>query len=112
MVSGRQFRFMTQIPNRQIGTIRSFDVIGLPVSLVDLDQAVEHLRTWTTDSHGRYVLVRDVHGLVLAHDDETLRQIHCAADMVAPDGMPLVWLGRLSGHAIGRASGPDLLPTA
>ena len=39
-----------------------------------------------------------------------LRDVHNAADMVTPDGMPLVWLGRLFGHRhVTRVYGPDLL---
>ncbi len=29
--------------------------------------------------------------------------------MVTPDGMPLVWLGKLAGHSVGRTCGADLM---
>jgi N-acetylglucosaminyldiphosphoundecaprenol N-acetyl-beta-D-mannosaminyltransferase len=33
-----------------------------------------------------------------------------SADIVAPDGMPLVWVGRAKGFAVQRVCGPDFMP--
>lgn len=54
--------------------------------------------------------VRDVHGVIRCQQDEWLRHIHNNAGLVTPDGMPLVWLARMSGfrHAA-RVYGPDLM---
>jgi N-acetylglucosaminyldiphosphoundecaprenol N-acetyl-beta-D-mannosaminyltransferase len=42
--------------------------------------------------------------------DGELRRIHNEAGLVTPDGMPLVWISRLKGHAqVGRVYGPDLM---
>jgi UDP-N-acetyl-D-mannosaminuronic acid transferase (WecB/TagA/CpsF family) len=42
--------------------------------------------------------------------DAELRQIHNAAGLVTPDGMPLVWLRRLMGFGhVERVYGPDLM---
>ncbi|WP_425414091.1 WecB/TagA/CpsF family glycosyltransferase [Pleomorphomonas oryzae] len=48
---------------------------------------------------------------MLAASDPTLLQIHEKALLVVPDGMPLVWIGRLMGYgkAIGRVTGADLV---
>jgi N-acetylglucosaminyldiphosphoundecaprenol N-acetyl-beta-D-mannosaminyltransferase len=40
---------------------------------------------------------------------DVLRSVNCA-DLVTPDGMPVVWLGRLLGHRnVRRVYGPDLM---
>jgi N-acetylglucosaminyldiphosphoundecaprenol N-acetyl-beta-D-mannosaminyltransferase len=42
--------------------------------------------------------------------DSELRGIHNLAGLVTPDGMPLVWIGRLQGHRqMDRVYGPDLM---
>jgi N-acetylglucosaminyldiphosphoundecaprenol N-acetyl-beta-D-mannosaminyltransferase len=51
-----------------------------------------------------------VHSLVEAHANASLREVFASAEMVAMDGMPLVWLARLRGarHAE-RVCGPDVM---
>jgi len=88
---------------------QSYSVAGLPVSVTDLEEAVDRIVAWSRKHHGRYVCVRDLHGLVLALEDSQLMRIHLDADMVTPDGMPLVWIGRARGHAVGRTCGADLM---
>ncbi|MBN9309603.1 WecB/TagA/CpsF family glycosyltransferase [Devosia sp.] len=84
-------------------------IAGVPVSVVDLEGAVERILGWARHPRGRYVCVRDLHGLVLALEDRQMMRIHEEADMVTPDGMPLVWLGRACGLQMGRACGADLM---
>ncbi len=43
------------------------------------------------------------------YDEAALKRIHNDAGLVTPDGMPLVWLGRLRRQPIDRVYGPDLL---
>ena len=83
-------------------------VLGVPVSVTTLEDAKRTICGWAADDRGRYICIRDVHGVVRAYDDPALASVHRAADMVAPDGMPLVWLGRLAGKRVGRTCGPDL----
>lgn len=91
-------------------TIERFNVLGVGVSAVDLDMAVDTVVGWTFGGPPRYVCVTGVHGIMECQDDPTLRAIHANADMVTPDGMPLVWLGKLRGkRSIDRVYGPDLL---
>lgn len=86
-----------------------FDVLGVPVSVTTLDDATRTIESWAEDDKGRYVCIRDVHGVMRARDDSTLQMIHHQADMVAPDGMPLVLLGKLRGKPVSRTCGPDLM---
>jgi N-acetylglucosaminyldiphosphoundecaprenol N-acetyl-beta-D-mannosaminyltransferase len=56
------------------------------------------------------VCVTGVHGVMECQSDPDLRQIHNAAGMVTPDGMPLVWLSKLMGQRhVERVYGPDLM---
>lgn len=89
--------------------MRNFDVLGIPVSITSLEKAVEQFVTWTTDATGRFVCIRDMHGVMLSRDDAGLAAIHRRAAMVTPDGMPIVLIGRLRGLDVRRTCGPDLM---
>src|SRR4029079_12554461 len=66
--------------------------------------------TWIADGGSHYICVTSVHGIMASQDDPALREIHNSADLVTPDGMPLVWLSRRAGFdAVERVYGPDLL---
>ncbi len=88
---------------------KTFDVLGLDVAITNLERAAHTILGWANDNTGRFVCVRDVHGVMLSVKSPRLRQLHKSAAMITPDGMPLVFLGRLAGHDIGRACGADLM---
>jgi N-acetylglucosaminyldiphosphoundecaprenol N-acetyl-beta-D-mannosaminyltransferase len=53
-----------------------------------------------------------MHGITEAQHDPEFAGILNSADLVVPDGMPLVWLARSKGHALRRrVYGPELLET-
>jgi N-acetylglucosaminyldiphosphoundecaprenol N-acetyl-beta-D-mannosaminyltransferase len=57
-----------------------------------------------------YVTITGVHGVSEAQNDPALREIFNRALLVTPDGMPMVWMGKLQKHpAIQRVYGPDLM---
>ena len=88
-----------------------FSVLGVPVSILTMEKLLETVFLWTRQGDFRTVFVRDVASLMLAVDEPHLRALHEAADMVTPDGMPLVWIGKLRGlgRKIGRVSGADIV---
>jgi N-acetylglucosaminyldiphosphoundecaprenol N-acetyl-beta-D-mannosaminyltransferase len=87
----------------------TYDVLGVPVSVTTLDAASTAMRQWAKDNHGRFVCVRDVHGIMLARKDAGFRELHGEAAIVTPDGLPLVWIGRRRGLPVERTCGPDLM---
>lgn len=87
----------------------TYRVLGIPISATTLDSASQAIHDWGADERSRVVFIRDVHGVVQAHDHAELRALHGQADMVTPDGMPLVWLGKLAGKQVSRTCGPDLM---
>lgn len=84
-------------------------VLGVPVSVVSMAESVRHVTAWTRAPGFYRVFVRDVASLMAAVDDRALLALHHEADLVVPDGMPLVWLGRAKGYDIGRVAGADLM---
>jgi len=92
-------------------SIRRMSVLGVPVSLVTLSRATEAVVGWGSGERPRTVFVREVPSLMLALGTPELRRLHDQADLIVPDGMPLVWVGHLQGHGaeIGRVAGADLM---
>jgi N-acetylglucosaminyldiphosphoundecaprenol N-acetyl-beta-D-mannosaminyltransferase len=90
--------------------IERVNVLGVGVSVLDQERARKFL--FDAVRHGRrgYVAVTGVHGVSEAQGDPTLRSILNHALLVTPDGMPMVWMGKLQGHqSIQRVYGPDLM---
>jgi N-acetylglucosaminyldiphosphoundecaprenol N-acetyl-beta-D-mannosaminyltransferase len=75
-----------------------------------MSHALATIEGWLVRREQHYVCVTGVHGIMESQRDEALRRIHNRAGLVTPDGMPLVWLARLSGQShVERVYGPDLM---
>ena len=86
------------------------NVLGVGVSAITIADALTLIDRWIATGSNRYVCVTGVHGVMESQRDSALRDIHNRAGLVAPDGMPLVWLSWLSGHRyVERVYGPDLM---
>ena len=87
-----------------------FDVMGVPVSAIDLDEAEATIEGWIDGHERRYICITGVHGVVESRTDPELRRSFRQAGLVTPDGMPLVWIAWLRGLAhVRRVYGPDLM---
>ncbi|MEZ5744058.1 MAG: WecB/TagA/CpsF family glycosyltransferase [Sphingomonadaceae bacterium] len=86
-----------------------YDVLGVPVSILTLDEAARRIEGWAGDETGRFVCIRDVASLMAITEDPAIAPLHRDAAMITPDGMPLVVLGKLKGHPVSRVCGPDLI---
>jgi N-acetylglucosaminyldiphosphoundecaprenol N-acetyl-beta-D-mannosaminyltransferase len=82
----------------------SFQVLGIRVDAVQMCDVVARLRSWIDNrqSVARFVAVTAMHGVAEARQNQAFRQILNAADLVVPDGMPLIWAGRLQGYSLPR----------
>jgi N-acetylglucosaminyldiphosphoundecaprenol N-acetyl-beta-D-mannosaminyltransferase len=86
------------------------NVLGVGVSAITIAGALASIDRWIATGANRYVCVTGVHGVMESQRDPALRDIHNRAGLVAPDGMPLVWLSWLAGHGyVERVYGPDLM---
>lgn len=88
-----------------------FRILGIPVSVIDLTRAANLVDLWSAACKPRMIFVREVPSLMNAVDEPRLAELHEQADLVVPDGTPLVWVGRLRGlgSSIGRVAGSDLV---
>jgi len=85
-------------------------ILGVPIDIIDMAGALDTIGAWIARKERRYVCAPDAYSIVCAQDDARHMQALRTADMVIPDGTPLVWVGRLRGNAhMRRVCGPDLL---
>mgnify|MGYP003669403950 CR=1 FL=1 len=89
---------------------QTVNILGVNVSAVSLDEAVARIGGFIAAKRRAYVCVRDAHGILRCRDDAVLADVHDRADLVTPDGMPLVWMCKWYGvKTVTRVYGPDLL---
>jgi N-acetylglucosaminyldiphosphoundecaprenol N-acetyl-beta-D-mannosaminyltransferase len=88
----------------------TFDIGGVNVSAITLDGASDFVAGAVATGERTYICIRDAHGIVRCRRDHALRDIHNAAGLVTPDGMPVVWtLKKLGAAEVTRVYGPDLM---
>jgi N-acetylglucosaminyldiphosphoundecaprenol N-acetyl-beta-D-mannosaminyltransferase len=90
--------------------LKMADVLGIKVSETSYSSSSQQILTWAQSAENRYICVANVHVLMEAYDSAQYHQILNHADMVTPDGMPLVWMLRLKGvKGQTRVYGPTLM---
>ena len=73
-------------------------VVSLDADVVDHAAAIERVAALAERGNGAYVCFGTVHMIMESHDSPAFGEIVNAADMIVPDGMPLVWMQRLQGR--------------
>jgi N-acetylglucosaminyldiphosphoundecaprenol N-acetyl-beta-D-mannosaminyltransferase len=90
--------------------IERVNILGVGVSAVNMQQALEAIDHWIEAGERQYVCVCPVHSIMECRRSGETRRIFNAAGMVTPDGMPVVWVSHWSGHPkVSRVYGPDLM---
>jgi N-acetylglucosaminyldiphosphoundecaprenol N-acetyl-beta-D-mannosaminyltransferase len=86
------------------------NVLGVGVSAINMEDAVSIFRQAIENGSRGYVCVTGVHGVMEARKDPTLRRILNSSLLSTPDGVPMVWIGRLQGLSrMRRVFGPELM---
>ena len=93
--------------------VPTFRVLGVKVSAVQIPDVIERMERWIADEPTtHYVAVTGMHGVTESQSDARFKGILNNADLVVPDGMPLVWLSRRNGFDLKRrVYGPELMET-
>jgi N-acetylglucosaminyldiphosphoundecaprenol N-acetyl-beta-D-mannosaminyltransferase len=85
-------------------------ILGMRVDPTSYPDAVGRILGWARDGESRYVCAASVNNVMEGYDSAEFRRIMNGADLVTPDGMPLVWGLRMLGMAgATRVYGPDLM---
>lgn len=85
------------------------DILNMHVDVTSYPDATSRVMDWASKGLSRYVCAANVHMVMESHDDPSFQHVVNGADMVTPDGVPLVWALRLMGvPEATRVYGPDL----
>lgn len=76
----------------------TIDVGGVPVATASYESTISAVLAWAAAGESRYVCACSAHGVITAQDDPTTAEALSGADLVVPDGMPLVWVMRWKGR--------------
>lgn len=95
---------------RPLPEVPRVNILGVGVCACNLHQAVSAMCRAAARRQAQYVCVTGVHGVMEAQKDARFMEIQNRSALTVPDGMPLVWVGKLRGHeTIERVYGPDLM---
>jgi len=109
MPSQAQLDVLSQAPNAPVQPSR-VNILGVGVHAISIPKTVELIDHAIANHQRGYICVTGVHGIMEAQHDVGLCRILNRSFITTPDGMPTVWIGRLTGHsAIRRVYGPELM---
>jgi N-acetylglucosaminyldiphosphoundecaprenol N-acetyl-beta-D-mannosaminyltransferase len=81
----------------------SYSVLGVRVNALQIPGVVSRMEYWIARRRKcHYVAVTNMHSLMRAQHSTGFKKVLCDADLLLPDGFPLVWLGRRNGFALRR----------
>jgi len=97
----------------QTVTVPTFHVLGVRVHAVQILELLTIMERWVQERQAsHYIAFTGMHGVAEAQESPFIRAILNEADLVVPDGMSLVWLGRMHGYPLKRrVYGPELMET-
>ena len=90
---------------------RTLPVLGTPIDVIDMAQAVQRIAGWAADAQSRVVCLCNAHSVVTAQRDPAFGDALAQADLAAPGGAPVAWMLRRQGASTPpRVGGPASLP--
>jgi N-acetylglucosaminyldiphosphoundecaprenol N-acetyl-beta-D-mannosaminyltransferase len=86
------------------------NVLGVGISVIAMTDAIVLSDRLIREGGKGYVCVTGVHGVIEAQSDVQFKRILNRSFLATPDGMPMVWIGRLRGYGtMGRVYGPEYM---
>lgn len=91
-------------------TAQLYTIYDLPIFSGGYGDIIQIVDKHVREKRGGYVCVTGIHGISEAVQHKKVYAAHKNALYIVPDGMPLVWVGRLSGYTrTRRIYGPDFM---
>jgi N-acetylglucosaminyldiphosphoundecaprenol N-acetyl-beta-D-mannosaminyltransferase len=85
-------------------------VIGYPVAALPFQEQISLMLQWAKEHVSKAVYIANVHMLVEGYKNAHFSDVLSQADLITPDGMPLVWMLQLQGvRRQERVAGLDVL---
>jgi len=105
-----RYQPLLPISSQRSKQLNSFRVLRSTIHAVEIDDVMEIFEQWISSrARSHYVALCNVHMVMEAYNNMYFHDALASADLVAPDGMPLIWAGRRHGFRLRRrVYGPDL----
>jgi N-acetylglucosaminyldiphosphoundecaprenol N-acetyl-beta-D-mannosaminyltransferase len=85
-------------------------ILGVPIHAISHHEAITQIAEWIDTRYAAWGVFCTVYNVMLCREDSQYRAMVNAANLVLPDGMPLVWLSHRRGYPqTTRIYGPDLM---
>lgn len=98
-----------KLETEEIPVLEHRQIVGMRVDVTSYADATQRIIAWAQQHESKSVFAANVHMAMETYDDPTFAQIVNNADLVTPDGMPLVWaLQALGSKNASRVYGPAL----
>ncbi|MFN6567812.1 WecB/TagA/CpsF family glycosyltransferase [Dendronalium sp. ChiSLP03b] len=95
--------------NEETLLLESRYVLGMRVDATSYEDATQRILAWSQKRESKCVCAANVHMTMETYDNVRFARIVNSADLVTPDGMPLVWALRYFGFKnVSRVYGPTL----
>lgn len=90
--------------------LNKFHILQVKISAIDMDAACSLVKDAILKRQKKYICVCPVSTIMECKKNEKVLRSVNSADLVTPDGMPVVWIGRMYGYKnIRRVYGPELM---
>jgi N-acetylglucosaminyldiphosphoundecaprenol N-acetyl-beta-D-mannosaminyltransferase len=99
----------SKLQSETLPTLEHRYIVGMRVDITSYADATKRIISWAHQHECRSVYASNVHMTMETYDDPKFAKIVNEADLVTPDGMPLVWaLRALGSETASRVYGPTL----
>ncbi len=86
------------------------NVIGVPISAVNIETALKFLYENFDETRGNYICASNAHTTVMAHEDSEYLKVQSESIMSLPDGKPLSVVGKKKGFKeMEKTTGPHFM---
>jgi len=97
----------------RLNSMARANVLGIGVHALDMERTIAAMKSAIEEGRKGYICLASAHGIVESLRNPALQAAFAGAFLVAPDGMPTVWMGRLQGlRQMKRVFGPELMREA
>ncbi|MFA5272309.1 MAG: WecB/TagA/CpsF family glycosyltransferase, partial [Candidatus Omnitrophota bacterium] len=91
--------------------VNEFCILGVKISAIDMNDACSVVENAILKRQKKYICVCPVSTIIECKNNrKVLTSVNCA-DLATPDGMAVVWIGKMLGYQnMSRVYGPELMP--
>lgn len=98
-MTGKILFTVTESPTHPQSPFPTQTVLGVPVSLVNMEEVLEAVRTWVKGTEPALIVTADATALVIAHENPKFKALAQQAKLVTADGVGILWALKRMGVA-------------